>query len=226
MNASVGERAFENCTALESVRFQNDGECQKDAFKNCTAIQSVYIERRGAYSHIDFWNIESNPLHCGAMLYDADGLVTHVDYSVSMGDFNRYSFYGCESLTSVHIDAEKIGPYVFANCVNLRYVTMTEKAKASTFYGRPGCGQIGESAFLNCGNLEWIEIGYNCTSIHETAFSNCGKLQTVYLEHGQERWTALCSQVPAFQNVTVVLQSLAPAEQIDHNCEGCKRTAN
>lgn len=222
ITASVGERGFQNCTSLESIRFTYSGECSKDAFKNCTALKTVYIPRKNQYAWMNFSNAESNPLHNGAMLYDEEGLVTHVDYSVGMANYNQYTFYGCQSLTSVHIQCEKLGAYVFANCTNLKYVTTSNNDNSLYSYSS-GCRSIDEGAFMNCTSLEWVALGDNCYTIRDSAFQSCGKLSTIYLNADESRWDTICQGAPALKNIAVVLNTTAPLDRIDHQCPDCKQ---
>ena len=85
----------------------------------------------------------------------------------SIGD---YTFYYCESLTSVTIpnSVTSIGWYAFKGCSSLTSITIPNSVKS-----------IGYAAFLSCESLTSVTIPNSVTSIGHTAFLGCESLTSV-----------------------------------------------
>lgn len=84
------------------------------------------------------------------------------------------SFYGCETLSTVTINAESLEEVdlgAFEKCIGLRKATIS----TGTDY------KLGIQAFCNCQNLREVDLGYNVTSIGTSALWNCAKLEELYI---------------------------------------------
>ncbi len=76
------------------------------------------------------------------------------------------------NITSVKINGNiRIGRRAFSGCTGLTLVEVNG-------------GEIGDSAFFGCKNLEVLFIGDDVTAIREDAFYGCGKLTVVHLGAG------------------------------------------
>lgn len=83
------------------------------------------------------------------------------------------AFKNCNNLTSVNFEnVTYVDDYAFENCVSLVDVEFPD-----------GIGYIGASAFANTGIKEISISGYECI-IGESAFMNCKNLESVRLEEG------------------------------------------
>ena len=122
----VGESAFEDCTALESVSFLSDDsvtssclEIGGGAFCGCESLMEVYFEDRPFDTENDIWNevyiYESAFEDCEALvdLYLGEGVREIGEYA--------FSCIGIESL-EVPVSCYYIGNYAFAYCENLEDV--------------------------------------------------------------------------------------------------------
>ena len=142
---SIGEEAFKDCTGLTSVVIGNSvTSIGESAFSGCTGLTAVHISDLAAWCNIDFANSDANPLYNAKNLYINGDLVTNLVIP--------------NSVTS-------IGDAVFANCINLKSITIHDGVKT-----------IGESAFSGCSKVETIYIGNSIESIKNYAFANCNNI--------------------------------------------------
>ena len=142
---SIGEEALKDCTGLTSVVIGNSvTSIGESAFSGCTGLTAVHISDLAAWCNIDFANSDANPLYNAKNLYINGDLVTNLVIP--------------NSVTS-------IGDAVFANCINLKSITIHDGVKT-----------IGESAFSGCSKVETIYIGNSIESIKNYAFANCNNI--------------------------------------------------
>jgi len=127
----------------------------------------------------------------------------------SILNIGRQAFSGCRNLTSVTIPAsvEKIGRYAFEGCINMESITIPFVGSsrdsvsdaifrfifASSGPNVPSSlkkvtvtsgGNIGESAFYNCGGIESITLNETVTSIGSNAFYGCESLDNFIIPPG------------------------------------------
>ena len=142
---SIGEEAFKDCTGLTSVVIGNSvTSIGESAFSGCTGLTAVHISDLAAWCNIDFANSDADPLYNAKNLYINGDLVTNLVIP--------------NSVTS-------IGDAAFANCINLKSITIHDGVKT-----------IGESAFSGCSKVETIYIGNSIESIKNYAFANCNNI--------------------------------------------------
>ena len=111
---SIGDRAFENCSALTSVVIPDSvTHIDQYAFKSCTSLTSVVIP--DSVTSIDNYAF----VKCSAL--------TSAIIGNSVTSIGNYAFYGCDSLTSVVIpdSVTSIGNYAFYYCDALTDVYYT-----------------------------------------------------------------------------------------------------
>ena len=136
---------FEGCTSLTSITIPSSvTSIGEDAFSDCTGLTAVHISDLAAWCNIDFANSDANPLYNAKNLYINGDLVTNLVIP--------------NSVTS-------IGDAAFANCINLKSITIHDGVKT-----------IGESAFSGCSKVETIYIGNSIESIKNYAFANCNNI--------------------------------------------------
>lgn len=153
---SIGDSAFENCGALESVTFSGKVDSIGDsAFASCWQLVSVTFS--GSIDSIGY----------GAF-YDCDALNT-VTFSGDVGSIGNYAFTFCTELKNVTFPGNvgSIGDSAFFSCYQLNTVT---------FYGN--VGSIWDHAFTSAA-LETVTFSGDVTSIGYGAFSSCRALENV-----------------------------------------------
>ena len=189
----IGDRAFNQRSNLTSISIPDTITAIGDgAFYYCVGLTSVYITDIAAWCAIDFASLHSNPLWSAHTLYLNGELVTDLTIPEGVTAICNYTFYNCDSLTSIVIpdsvtsigdDAfngsgitevsipngiTTIGNRVFYDCNSLTSVTI------------PGSViSIGDSAFEDCDVLTNIAIPDSVTSIGKSAFAWCSKLTSI-----------------------------------------------
>ncbi|MDR1292348.1 MAG: leucine-rich repeat protein [Clostridiales Family XIII bacterium] len=169
---SIGKRAFEYCTFLESVTIHNKvtsiGEW---AFFCIDSLEAINVDGQNAnYASQDgvLFNYDKTKL----ITYPAgktDSLYKIPDCVESIGDC---AFYYSRSLTFATIpeSVTSIGEMAFSICKSLESITISN-----------GVTSIGDGAFSNCTSLESITIPNSVTSIGDGAFGECTSLESVYI---------------------------------------------
>ena len=156
---SVGDTAFENCGALESVTFSGKVDSIGDyAFFGCDALENVTFSGDvGSIWYGAFGN-------CGAL--------ENVTFSGSIDSIGYGAFGYCDALESVTFsgDVDSIGYGAFSSCSALENVTFSGDV-----------GNIGEGAFSGCKALENVTFSGNVDSIGDNAFEGCDALKTIYV---------------------------------------------
>lgn len=106
-----------------------------------------------------------------------------------------WSFYGCNSLTSIEIPdgVTSIGYYAFNSCSSLTSIVIPDSVtsiEGGAFYNCDsltsviipnGVTKIDYDTFSGCSNLVSITIPPSVKQIEETSFENCKTLNAVYI---------------------------------------------
>ncbi len=207
---SIGERAFEKCTNLQTL--------------NWNAINCA-IEKDQGYPIFDYNNISLNN-------------ISTINIGANVQSIGADIFYGCVNITKVNVtslktwceiefgnrDANplsaaqgnaklylndalvtevndldgvaKISAYAFYCCSDITSVTIPGSAQSIDEYAFCGCAglseitipisvqSIGNSAFYDCTGLQSLTIGDGVQSIGYYAFRNCTGLKTVTIGDG------------------------------------------
>ena len=184
----IGNRAFENCTALTSIEIpDNVTSIGEDAFTGCTSlpiidniryadtylIEVVYIASK--------YTIKEGTKWIGYHAFEGCGL-TFIEIPESVISIGESAFAG-SGLISIEIpnSVTSIGNGAFSLCTHLTSVEIPESVIS-----------IGEGAFDNCENLTSITIGHNLPYatkeegtrkllIYYDAFANCENLKSVHI---------------------------------------------
>lgn len=139
-NAEIFDRAFYGCSNLKTVTLNGDCKIYVEAFKNCGGLTNL--------------NLNGN---CSS--------------GVSHGTYSSAESYdpGWNHLKNVTVgqSTTNIGNYLFANCYNLKNISLHNKITV-----------IGVCAFLNSGLTE-ITIPNSVTEIKNNAFTSCSSLASV-----------------------------------------------
>ena len=164
---AIGDRAFEDCTALESVVFSEPDweeylpgdeltEIGEYAFSGCAALH-------------------------GIILPDSVSVVW------------RGAFYGCEGLKrAVFSQNTYFAPYTFGKCSALIDISPLKTVSEGMFYDcrsleavtlLDGCDSIDEDAFEHCEALRAVYIPSSVQRVEALAFRSCYALQSVTFEN-------------------------------------------
>ncbi len=141
----------------------------------------------------------------GSAFYDCSGL-TSILISDGVTTIGDDAFSGCSNLTTATIPGSitSIGNGAFNGCSSLTSIAVSDDnscyssqdgvlfnkdkteliqypiGKTETAYAVPNTVTIiGDQAFLNCKNLENVEIGTGVTKIGKFAFLSCGNLHNI-----------------------------------------------
>ena len=178
---SVGDIAFENCGALESVTFSGDvGSIGNTAFENCWQLVSVTFSGDvggiglGAFGSCDALNTVTFSGDVGSIgnyAFGSCSALNTVTFSGDVGSIRRFAFTGCSALDTLTFsgDVGSIGQEAFYNCRHLNTVTFSGKVDS-----------IGDSAFADAA-LETVTFSGDVDSIGDYAFLGCDALKTIYV---------------------------------------------
>lgn len=118
--ATVGFRAFYECSALQSVAFGKDSQLtrvEEQAFAGCGSLTSVTFGENSRLAVIGYKAF----MDCGLASVFIPGSVTEVD---------DFAFCGCESLASLTFGGESalvsVGYSAFADCRGLAQIAFTD----------------------------------------------------------------------------------------------------
>ena len=198
----LGKKAFECCTALESVRIPKSVKViEYSAFLGCTSLKSICYE-----GDIDMWcGIEfeylSNPLCNGGVLYIDEKAVVDVRISEKIEKIGKYTFEGCSSVKTVVLPESvlSIEEYAFSKCCSLEKIELSNKLESIGDYSFSDCVSlysitvpesvktIGGDAFNGCVSLSDVKLPENVNYVGEFAFYNCESLRSIILNEKLSR---------------------------------------
>ncbi len=183
-NATLGESAFEGCTALRNLVIPAaNTSVSTYLVAGCTSLKTV--------------TIPSNVTSIGRNAFDGCSSLKTVFLPSGIRLIAADTFRNCTSLTGITIPANvtTIGAEAFLNCMGLKTVTVrttdTLMIRESAFkncaalntFTMPEKINVKESAFYGCESLPGtIELSNVQTKIEDYTFYNCKKLQRVYFD--------------------------------------------
>ena len=176
---SIGERAFEKCSSLESVIFENTvlEKISDGAFWGCSALSSIVLPdsvteiERNAFFETGLRNIqlpEKLTLIGGGAFCNCKNL-KQVQLPPQLKELGEGAFFNCENLTQIQLPAQlnKLGTDAFRNCTSLDKIDIPA-----------GLTQIGPDTFCNTG-LTSVTLHEGLTKIEDGAFHDCLKLKKI-----------------------------------------------
>lgn len=164
---SVGEAAFRNCTALETVAFAAGSECTAIgdyAFCNCTAL-------------IKF-EVPANVTRLSNGLFSGDAALADLLLHDGITAVGVETFEGCTAL----LTTEKNGMAYLGNGEN-RYFLLLDVTDetAVTLAPEPGLKIVNAYAFSGCRDLTTLTLPAGVISLSDHAAAGCTALQNVQL---------------------------------------------
>lgn len=147
-NESIGDSAFEGCTALTTVSLPEEIKTiGSRAFYGCTELDNFKLPASvTAIADYTFANCESM-----YYLYDSYG-----EKTISVKTVGDYAFFNCRNLRSVKFTDTliSIGKAAFRSCGLLSEVSLEENLKT-----------IGANVFLDCPALKMLTVPKSVTTI-------------------------------------------------------------
>ena len=176
---SIGERAFEKCSSLESVIFENTvlEKISDGAFWGCSALSSIALPdsvteiEKYAFFETGLRNIqlpEKLTLIGGGAFCNCKNL-KQVQLPPQLKELGEGAFFNCENLTQIQLPAQlnKLGTDAFRNCTSLDKIDIPA-----------GLTQIEPDTFCNTG-LTSVTLHEGLTKIEDGAFHDCLKLKKI-----------------------------------------------
>ncbi len=176
---SIPDRAFEGCSSLESVHFEDGGNVTTiggASFCDCTSLQSIHVPKGvttiGEYCFYDCTSLQSICIPDGATIIGWAAFCRctslqsfHIPNGVTT--IKGSVFRDCKSLQSINIPntVRTIEGYAFRNCLSLKSIYIPD-----------GVTSIGTNAFHGCKSLHLVHIPNTVTTIGIGAFERCDTL--------------------------------------------------
>ena len=166
----IREQAFYGCTELTLITIpENVTSIGNQAFWNCPALQTVYFNA----THCYFMQSTINYKYYSAFSANTNGgasALTRVVFGNNVTRIPDYAFKGSTAIYQrlvIPASVISIGKEAFMDCSGL--VLMTIQGN--------GLETIGESAFYNCSSLRSdLVLPTSLVSIGEAAFYNCSSI--------------------------------------------------
>ena len=193
--ASIGARAFYDCTSVPSLTLNKAIKSYADQFEYCSGLTKVYYTGSiEDWCGITFSSSTFNPLYYANNLYIDNTLATEITIPSTVKSIGAYQFYNATCLTKVTLPSTMatIASSAFYGCSNMAAInlgsTAATKVYNSAFYGCSKLKEIefpnsvtsiGSSALYNCTSLRKVTFGKNLTSIGSDALRNCSALDTI-----------------------------------------------
>ena len=176
---SIGERAFEKCSSLESVIFENTvlEKISDGAFWGCSALSSIALPdsvteiERNAFFETGLRNIqlpEKLTLIGGGAFCNCKNL-KQVQLPPQLKELGEGAFFNCENLAQIQLPSQlnKLGGDAFRDCTSLDKIDIPA-----------GLKQIESATFCNTG-LTSVTLHEGLTKIEDGAFHDCLKLKKI-----------------------------------------------
>ena len=159
---AIGDRAFYNCTNLESVIIPEGVTVIGDrVFYNCTNLENITIPE----------TVKTIGFHA----FDNCVKIKDIKLPDNLEVIQTGAFYNCISLKKIEIPKGVSAVYtkVFSDCRSLEDIV---------FLGN--IGEIEDSAFEGCEKLKTIKLPESLEKIDELAFNNCSSLSDIDIPEG------------------------------------------
>ena len=190
---TIGENAFQGCTALTAVTFEKDSKLKlidNRAFSDCSltcveipanveTIGEHVFQRCDALTTVTFEQNSKLKIINSYTFYCCYSLA-NIEIPACVETIGKFAFYSCDLLTSINIPAnvKTIEVSAFNNCVALATVTFGQGSQLKIIKG----AFYDDGAFSGCISLTSIEIPASVETIEAAAFRGCTALKTVTFE--------------------------------------------
>lgn len=213
----VGDYAFYDCDALESVTFEgeNIAVIGKGAFEGCDVLSSLTLPG----------SVES----VGNFAFKECVSLTNIDLSGKVKEIGEGAFYGCSALEKISLsnDIEKISKNAFFGCDALEftvennacYLGNTENPylvlvsavslNVEECKVNDATKVIANKAFAGCSLLSELTLGNNVRTISPDCIEDCDELNFNEIENGR--------YLGSVENPYMVLISLSVPSVEDFN---------
>lgn len=210
---SIGDSAFEDCSALKSVSgMKGVTSLGEWAFRKCTSLESFAIPSGvksipdslfSDCSKLNSVTIHNQVASIGSSAFFGCSILKTLSIPDSVQTIGYYAFGGCNELETINIPdgVTKIPAHAFSSCYALKKLdipqSVTEIGSAAfdhcTSLGKDSHGTIaipanvtaiGSEAFRGCSALTSLALPQTVTSIGDTAFQGCSNLETINIPSG------------------------------------------
>ena len=184
---SIGAQAFYGCTELTLITIpENVTGVGNQAFWNCPALQTVY------FNAVNCFSMQSNNNYSVFSANTSGGAsaLTRVVLGSEVTHIPDYAFKGSQDIYQrlvIPASVEYIGKEAFSGCSGLALMTIQgnglQTIGESAFYNCSSLRSdlvlpnsvtwVGNSAFSGCSLLSSVTLGTGLTSIGSYAFYNC-----------------------------------------------------
>ena len=191
---SIGSAAFLQCTRLRSITISNRlNYIGSQTFELCDVLSSVIIHDLESWLNITFADMYANPLQRAHRLFIEEKEVKELIIPENITKIPDYTFFTCNSLTSVAIPKTitSIGKSAFQGCENITSLDLSNAVcsmKESAFSGCDGLTSVfiphgitlsGNSVFQGCNGLTSVTFDDEITTISNEMFAGCKNLSTI-----------------------------------------------
>lgn len=132
--------AFDGCTGLKTVTFNNKVVIRNNAFRNCTGLEKVFAPDIETWLGFVFGSYCANPLDYAHCLYLNNEEINELNIPTIITSIGNSAFIGSNTLTKISMPntVTSIGEDAFNNCSSLKDVILPgslEDIGARAFYG-------------------------------------------------------------------------------------------
>ena len=195
---TIGEGAFEGCTALTTVSGSGVTNIEANAFKDCSSFTTLTtaslltIGDRAFSGCTALTTLKLSKLNTiGAFAFENSGISTLT--ATRLTTIGDGAFYGSAIKSISFTPVTTIGENAFEKCNNITEITLTNKISALGDYAFSGCENLasvtltgittlGNGTFKDCKSLSTITAS-SLTKIGDYTFSGCIALDTFDIAH-------------------------------------------
>ena len=203
--STIGQNAFNGCSALEEVTLPAGAVLQSGAFSWCTAVSRATISGKGdmpsyadSYTWSPWYSGSYNNDHdltveilpgvtgIGAHTFHSAGRIVKATVPDTVTKIGASAFESCTSLGDLNFVkyADEIGEYAFYQC----------SSAAGTVQIKDGVTAIAKGAFQDCNSFTELILPDSLKTVGVNAFNSCHALEDVtipagaVLENGAFSW--------------------------------------